>query len=213
MNLKSIFIALFALVGMLVSACVTTSVKGYSDTDFKDYKFRKVMVRAPNVNFSFGALLETSMVKELKLAGIPAESFLQTFPPTREWRNDEVNSKLLTTGYDSIMYINLVDSESSTQTAGYMNSGSANTYGNVSVYGNQATYSGNTTYRGTTTPIVAFKRNTSTRVQVFDTRTAKIVWIGDAATKAGGAVFMGDEATSDDIAKAIVTALKEARHI
>ena len=161
----------------------------------------KIMVRAVNTDFGFIEYLEDSMVKKLASAGVNASSFIESFPPTREWTDKEIVSSLVKNGYDSIMFISFGGSDSSSQTLGYMNNGSAYSYG------------GTTSFSSTSTPIIGFKRSTSTRIHIFDVKSGDKVWIGDTRTKAGGALYMGDTTTTNDIATEGVDELKDSGHI
>lgn len=186
---------------LFISGCISTHVRGFSDRDYRGYKIQKVAVRAPNAGFSFGETLETSMVKQLQAKGVKARSFLKSFPPTREWTNQEISTELMKDGYDSIMYINLIGSDTSTQTIGYIHNGNAYAYGNMA------------TYSGSSTPMTAISRYTSTRVKIYDVKNAKVIWVGDSSTNAGGLLYMSDETQADSIATEITTALQESGHM
>jgi len=193
-------VVLCVTLSSVLTGCITTNVKGFTDRDYSGYKVRKVSVRAPNASFTFGELLENSFVKELRKNGVAAQSFMERFPPTRRWTNQEVATELMQNDFDSIMYVTLVGSDTSSETIGYINSGTA------SVYGNKASFS------GSSTAISAIQRFTSTRVRLFGVESAKIIWIGDSQTNAGGLAFMGDETQTDSIASEVVAALKESGH-
>jgi hypothetical protein len=195
-TLLIIIICLFAMTG-----CITTNVKGYTDTDYQKYAIKKVIVRAPNAGFEFGELLEKSMVEELEDEGIKAQTFIKIFPPTREWTNDQVAEILLSEGFDTIMYINLAGSNSSSSTVGYINNG------NASVYGNSASFN------SYSTPVVTFNRYTETRIKVYFVKSGKIIWVGDTSTKAGGLAYMGDTTTTNSIAEDVVNSLKGNGHL
>jgi len=202
MNLKSsfVYLTLFSIL-LFISGCIITKVKGYTDLDYQNYRIAKIMVRAPNVNFAFGELIEKSLIKEMKRKGVEAKSFLITFPPTRKWTNEQISKQLIHKGFDSIMYINLATSNSSSQVVGYINTGNAYAYSNTAYFG------------GTTVAIRAFRRNTTARVTVYDIKSANVMWVGDALTKAQGSAFMQDKTTTDSLAKEVVKSLVTAGHI
>jgi hypothetical protein len=201
MNKSLSTVLLLASLTLLLAGCVTTSVRGFTDNNYKEFKIKKIAVRAPNVGFAFGEIMENSMIKNLRSSKVQAESFLSLFPPTRDWTNEEVAKQLMKDGYDSIMYVYLVGSDSSSQTISYINSGNAYAYGGMG------------TYSGTTVPVSAISRSTQTRVKIFDIHTADVIWIGDSSTKAGGLLFMGDETQTDSISSQIVSSLKSNGHI
>ena len=165
------------------------------------HQIKNAVVRAPNAGFAFGELLETSMVENLTKRGVHAESFLSLFPPTREWTNEEVAKELMREGFDSIMYINLVGSDTNSQTVGFINNGTASAYGNTA------------SYSGSSTAITAISRYTSTRVKVYDIVTGRVIWVADSSTKAGGLLYVGDETQTDSIAAEIVDALAVSGHL
>ena len=198
-NLIGNFLILIVLFGAV--SCVETTVKGYTDLDFQRYKINKIMVRTPNASYNFGELLEQSMIDELAKSGVPASSFIATFPPTREWTNKQICRKLIKYGFDTIMHINLTNVDSSIQTLGYTTTGTANVYGNTTYYSSRTTASKR--------PV----RYTSTRVDIYEVRTAKVIWTADADTTAGRRLFQGDKQTTKDMASEILKALKQNGHI
>lgn len=192
---------LLALALSSLSGCISTNVKGYTDQDYQGYKIRKAVVRAPDTDFQFGALLENSIVDELGDAGVKAGSFLKLFPPTRQWTNEQVAQILRQQGYDTIMTVSLTGSNTSSDTIGYINTGTA------SVYGNTAYYNGNST------AITTFHRHTTSHIKVYNVATGRVVWIGDARTSAGGLLYMGDETQTDSLAEEMVDALRDSGHL
>lgn len=201
-TLKSIrILALLLALPLATTACVTTKVNGYTDNAYRGYKVKKVAVRAANTDFAFAELIENAMVEALKDEGIQAESFLAKFPPTRELTNAEAAHALANAGFDAIMYVNLVGSDSSAQTIGYIHTG------NASVYGGSAYYSGNSL------AMTAFHRYTSTRATLYEVVSGRKVWIADSRTTAGGLAYMGDDTQTESIAEETVASLQKSGHI
>ena len=201
MNAKTKTVALVAISIMVIAGCVTTSVKGYTDRDYKNFQIKKVAVRAPNSSFSFADLLENSMVEELKKKGVSAESFVAMFTPTRKWINKEVSTELIENGFDTVIYINLAGSNMSSHTVGYINNGSASVYGN------------NASFNSSSIAMTAITRFTSARIHVYEVRTGDVIWIGDTDTKGDGLLFLGDKQQTDSIAAKTVEALEGSGHI
>jgi len=197
-TVKLFFIIL--LIGSL-TGCIITHVKGFTDRDFQGYHLVKIAVRAPNASFMFGELLEKSMVEKLRDKGVQAESFMEIFPPTRQWTNEQVATELGQKGFDTIMYVNLVGSGSSTQTVGYINTGNAFAYGNMA------------TFNSVSVPITGRSRYTSTRITIYDVATARTSWVGDSSTNAGGLAFVDDKTQTDDIAKEVTDTLAKSGHL
>jgi len=186
---------------LFMVSCITTTVKGYTDRAYSGYHIQKVIVRAPNAGFVLGELIEKKMADRFKETKVNAESFMERFPPTREWTNGEVAQELIKEGFDSIMYVVLTGSESSTQTIGYINSGQASAYGNTA------------SYSGFSVPVSAIRRYTATRVNLYDAKTAKVIWVGDTSTEAGGFLFMSDDTQADSIANEVIISLASNGHL
>lgn len=192
---------LLILIASSLTGCILTQVKGFTDRDFQGYHLTKIAVRAPNSNFMFGESLEKSMVEKLQEKGVQAESFMEIFPPTRKWTNEQVAAELTQKNYDTIMYVNLVGSGSDTQTIGYINNGNASAYGNTA------------TFNSLSIPITGRSRYTSTRISIYNVANGHTIWVGDTSTQAGGLAFVGDKTQTDDIARKVTEALAESGHL
>ena len=194
-------LAVILVLPLFNTACVTTQVNGYTDNDFRGHKIKRIAVRAANANFAFAQILENDMMAEFKDEGIEAASFLALFPPTRDLTNEQVARALRAKGYDGIMYINLLGSDSKATTIGYINTGSAY------VYGNSASFS------GTSTAMTAIRRYTSTRATLYDVASGHKIWIADTNTNAGGLLYQSDDTQAESIAEEIVDSLHKSGHI
>ena len=190
-----------ALIALMFTGCISTNVKGFTDNEYTDFKIKKVAVRVPNASFAFTESIENSMVEKLAALGVEATSFIAMFPPTKDWTNGQVAGILADDGYDSIMLINLVNSGGSTETIGYINSGSGYTYGN------------SISYSGSSVPVRGVRRFTNTRVRLYEIHTADVIWIADASTQSGGLAFVGDGMQSLSISDEIASALVKSGHI
>lgn len=185
----------------VLAGCVLTQVKGFTDLDYQGYRVKKIAIRAANANFAFGEMFEQSMVSRMQNKNIQAVSFMEMFPPTRKWTNEQIANELTKRGFDTIMYMNLTGSGSSSETIGYINNGSVNTYGNTA------------TFNSVSVPITGRSRNTAVRITIYDVATAKTIWIGDTATHAGGLAFVGDQTQTDNIAGEVVETLERDGHL
>ncbi len=184
-----------------LTACITTNVKGFTDREYADYRVKKVVVRAPNANLDFGALIEQSFVEEFNFRGIHAASFMTMFPPTREWTDEDVANELEKNGFDSILYVILTGSDTNTDTVGFHNTGTARVYNN------------SVSYSSYSTPVRSIRRYTSTRARLYEVRTARTVWVGDSSTSAGGLAFIGDASQAHSISANVVAALRDGGHL
>jgi len=200
---------------MVLTGCVSTQVKGYTDSAFQNHQMKKVMVSANNVDLSTGEIIESSMVGELNNMGVSAESFSRAFPPTRQRTRDEVKKAMLAMGYDSIIFVELVGSEVSTRVSGYQTYGNVN-YGTSSatVHGNRVDYSGgNVNHNSTTTAMTSKSRHSTTSVKIYDIKSEDMIWVGSTDTNASGHLFTGAKASADSMASNVVKTLKESGRI
>jgi len=179
---------------MMMSACISTSVKGYTDNSHKNYKIKKIAIHPVNTNMHFTSLLEESMVDELEDVGVAAKSFSVMFPPTRQRTEKEVNEKLLEKGFDSIMHIHIGSSKHASSSS------------DLHLYD---PYSGGVSH----TNITTFNRNTTAQIKIISVKNNEVIWIGDTQTAAGGLLYIGDESTTDSIAEDLIETLKEIGHL
>lgn len=201
-GIKSFVLVLGGItLGLVLTGCITTQIKGYTDPSYQGREYRHVIVAAPDASFNFRELLEGETVAKLQAVGIEAVSDIALFPPTREWNSDQVHHTLSEMGVEAGILISLAGTASSDDVIGYHSTGSATSYG------------GYTSARATTIPMRAISRSTGTRVTLQDIKSGETVWIGDARTDAGGFLFVGDKATAASMASKIVNTLKAQGHL
>ena len=201
----------FVLTGLC--GCVKTDITDFTDKDYEGYHIHKVAIRSMKGDLKSDKQIEQTIVNELASKKIPAESFMSKFTPTRVWSESEVAQELSKGDFDTIMYVNILSSQTTSQIVGYHNSGQASTYGNATSIGNTTIYNGTTTYNGNVTADTRVRRDTAIRVTIYDVKSAKIIWIADCKTVAGGTLFIGDQTQLDSFAAKLVEALKQSGHV
>ena len=194
-------LAVCLVLPLVTTACVTTQINDYTDNDFQGYKVKRIAVRAANANFAFAQILEDDLVKQFKADGIAASSFLAMFPPTRDLTNAQAAQALKEKGFDGIMYVNLMGSNTHESVIGYSNTGTGYVYG------------GTASYSGTSTAMTAVSRYTSTRATLYDVTSGHKIWIADTNTSAGGLFYQSDDTQAESIAEEIVAALRKSGHL
>ena len=194
---------LFTIISMLSAAllmtgCISTNVKGFTDDQYKSYKLKKVAIQAVNTNFHFGEMLENSMVEELNDENVKAKAYSAIFPPTQQRNFEEISKKLLSMGFDAIMQINFGSSKASSYSDEFYVPTGYDSLGNN---------------YGTNVSVSLVWRNTSAQVRIYSIKSGKTVWAGDTHTKAGGLFYMSDESTTDSIAEDVVDTLEDSGHL
>ena len=123
--MKKHVLALLAAITIptLLTGCITTQVKGYTDPAYKSHQIKKAMVRTTRASFGFGELLEQSVVQKLEKKGVEAKGFMEEFPPTRQWSEESILNHIEADGYDSLIYVVLGGSDSDVRQIGYLNNG------------------------------------------------------------------------------------------
>lgn len=185
----------------LISGCVTTSVRSFSDNAYKGHQIKKVVVNGGKSRF--GQQLETKIVKKISPNTI-SNSYFSEFPPTRTYGGDQVQQTLLNKGYDSMLVIEFKGGNKNTKYAGTFNSGSASWYGGGgygSVYGS-----------GMSIPMYTTTANITITATLFDLRTRKKMWVGNFNTNAQD--FSANiPAMAENASNTIIKDLKTKGHI
>lgn len=202
---------MLVLVGLC--GCVKTRVTGFTDRDFVGYRIQKVLVYAANVDFEHERMIEKAVVGQLAKKKIPADSYIESFPPTREWSFTAVTDELTKDGFDSVMFVNFGNSKFYYTSLGTTTTGNISNNGTATTYGNNTRYNGTTTYRTTTTESVRPDRVTAIRVDLYDIATCKPIWVGDCKTEAGGTLYMRDSTQINNFSKKLISTLKDSGHI
>ena len=105
MNLKIILILL--VVTSLLSSCIVTETYSFSDSDFKQKKYKKFCVYSTEENIFRKGLIESYFVDILKDNDIESELGYEIFPATREWSESDFQRVLLDNNFDAFLKIDI----------------------------------------------------------------------------------------------------------
>jgi hypothetical protein len=205
MNLKIKTLVLIML-SIILTACIQSEIQSFTDPDYKEAKFTKLVVNLNSLPISSRLEVEKIVIKRLTDAGYQAVLISDLLPPTRNYQNDEAISIVANSGVDFMLAINVLENTSSSSLVGFNNY----TYGNAYVSGNQAYAHVNTV----STPVVSAKGQTSIQATMFDVKNGNRAWIASVSTQARGTVFVGnvDSIANSAIGK-IIDQIKADGHI
>jgi hypothetical protein len=202
---------------LVTSGCVTTQVKGYTDSKYRGAIIGSVAVLANSQDVGLSEAIESGLESSLKQYGVRTVRSQTILPPTRAYTEQEIRDSLTGNGIAALLIVNIAGSETSSETIGYNTFGTATatTYGSAYATGyNSAYYSGSTGITGSsqTYAVKRFDRNTIASSTLYDVQTGDVMWTSNSETKAGGALYMSDDTTGGDLAESIVKSLAESGH-
>lgn len=193
-------------VALLLSACIKSETESYTDPEYKEVKFQKVVLNLNSLPTATRIDAEKILIQRLQEAGFEAVRISDLLPPTRNYDPEEAKSILANSGVDFMLAINVLDNTSSTTLAGIHSFSN----GSVSAYGNSAYANVNTT----TIPIVASKGQTALRAIIFDVKTGQSAWVANTIIKASGTAFVGNvQAISHSAIGSLIDRLKADGHM
>jgi hypothetical protein len=196
---KKITLVLAATI--LLSACASSEIRGYTDPAYNGHKFTHLLVGVNGANFATQELFIDEIVSRLEDEGVEAESFNSVFPPTRPYTDKEMYDVVNRLGLDAALFVSLGGSAYSDQVIGYQTYGTAQSYGN-SAYGNTVTV-----------PMRSVSRADAARLSLVDLSNGNTVWLGDAETAGQGLLNTTDEAIAGALADEIINTLQDEEHL
>jgi hypothetical protein len=216
-GMKITYLVSFVLIAFYCSGCVTTQVRGYTDTKYSSYKIKSVALLAISDDVGLSEAIENALVEKFESKGIKAIRSTDIIPPTRSYSMDEIQEALTSRGLKSIMIVDVGGSAESSQIVGYQSYGYAYGTASGSAYNvGNTTYvnaSGSTSSNTSSYAIRKFKRDTVTFSKVYDVSSTEVVWAAQTETKAGGALFMSDGSTGGNLSETLINDLIDKGHI
>ncbi len=196
-NIKSIALLTFALI---VTNCTHTRVVSFTDPDATNKLFNRIAVVANVDDLSDRLAIETKMVETLLNNGVNVVSSLSLLPPTREFTIEQENEIFKKNNVEALAVIQISN-------AGFLvTSEPLNVHTEFRKDGDKE-ISG-TTVSGGGTEHKAFGQ---LRVSLIDVESDKMMWIGDADSRAFFDTFNPDwdmayllKASSKKIAKELI---------
>lgn len=189
------------LVAMLVSACATTNITGFTDPDYRNKIYRNMVVVTPNLNLEYSSLLQGKVCKSIEKHKASCARGLDLFPPTRTFDTAQIVQILADKSIDGYLLLTYGGGSTQSQQIGTLAYGSASVFGNtVSAY-------------GSSTPVMSFSRSDGYSVVLIDTQSYNKAWIGGAKTQAQGLANITDEVFTNSLAEKIASELAGAGHL
>lgn len=98
---------------MLPGGCAyfqpTERIAAFHDAEFKNVKFRQLVVWADIVELDRRKLVEEYLAEELRLWQVQGYQSAQYIPPTREWAEEQVHDIFRQRAFDGILHITSVE--------------------------------------------------------------------------------------------------------
>ncbi|AUM12473.1 hypothetical protein [Ketobacter alkanivorans] len=203
-------ILLGALVVTLL-ACRSTSIKHYTDADYKTYQIHKFLVESNSDKF------EEMLSHKIKQTNAELVERYSIMPPTRSYSPEQIQTIIATNNIDSVLVVQIGEMKKETQVVGtntqtqhsfYYSPPPNNPY---LVSPTSSTITG--TSNSTTTTIIASRSASNATATLYDVKTGRIIWTGEIATKAQGTIYTNEASAASDIAIKVLNALLESGHI
>jgi hypothetical protein len=193
-------------VAFSVQALRSTDFESYTDPDFIDYKFTKVMLVVEG-GFEVTKIVSKRLSKDFAKRGIGLVDQKRLFPPTREWTAEARNEVLKKNQVVAVLVVTPGASAASIMPA------ITQTYGNVS--GNYNDSSGSFSGSGSATSYQLYSARSEAEFSavLLDVSTSRIVWYTDILTKAGGTFFVGSKGDAKAVAKGVLKGLIKNNHL
>ena len=198
MNVWSV--VLVVLISALLSACITTQVKGFTDPDYHAYQIRRVIVDSPH------PLFDEAFANKSKQVAAVFESAREIFVPTRTYSAEDQVTIIRQRGYDTYLSIEITGDDQESRIVAFQSHSTASAYSNGygSAYGQSST---------TTVPVTAHNRQTTAKATLYEVKTGRVVCIGNIQTKAGGALYMSDSGTVYSMVDSLLKDLIKQGHL
>ena len=206
-NIQSILVLLvLSFMTFSSHALRSTDFEAYTDPDFVDYKFTKVMLVVEG-SFAATKMISERLQKEFSKRDIDLVDHKRLFPPTREWTPEARNDALTKNLIDAVLVVTPGASAVSTMP------GITQTYGRAS--GNYNNNTGSFSGSGTSTSYHMLDTRSSAEFSavLLDVKTSRIAWYADILTSAGGAFFVGTAGDAKAVAKGIIKGLVKNDHL
>ena len=202
---------LIALIPIMVgafalSACVTTSMQGYADLQPPPRPIQHIAAIAPPAAIP-------ALATEAAKLGVQLEDANLILPPTRQYSEREVRAAMAAHGIEGVLVVSVNgDTGVRQRYAGTLTntnfSGTSSSDGMI--IGNMIYGSGTMSGSATTTsvPIYRYRRAIAWQARLVDPKTSRKFWVGRGQTQSRGSLFVGDAASANSAASAIVSDLK-----
>jgi len=130
-------IAIFLFISCFLYGCAETNLTSFTDPSYRNREYGKVIIHALTTNLNEEESIENEFVYELNYSDLHGVSYLQLFPPLREYSDSVVLSVLKQNGIDAMLFF----SPSSKGSTEYLETPSSSLDGTLNYYAPWATFS------------------------------------------------------------------------
>ena len=191
----------FLLTALLLSACATTNITGFTDPDYRNKSYKHFVVVTPNLNLAYSSLLQGKVCKAIEARNASCARGLDLFPPTRTFDTTKILLILAENHIDGYLLLTYGGGSTQSQQIATLAYGKASVFGNtVSAY-------------GSSTPVMSFSRSDGYSVVLIDTQSYNKAWIGGAETHAQGLANITDDVFMSSLAEKIASELSNSGHL
>ena len=203
--MKIIKVLLLFIASILVAACIDSDIQSYTDPDYKDAKFTRLIVDTTGLSDKARIKATKILLERFKEAKYEVVDIRDIAPPTRTFTNEELAKLLSDSGFDYVFSVVVTGDSASSYVSGVY------TYSNAyaHAYGNSASAYGNSY----STPIVSANGNTTVQANIYDAKNMKKAWQATVVTEASGRAFVGNvDAIANSVIGKVIDKLKEEGH-
>lgn len=207
-NILKILIFTIGLV-FLLSSCASTKTTSYTDPDFTGKKYSKVCVYADVEDLESKQILERNIAESLQKQGIEAIKGADLFPPTRDWSDDQIQSKLLEKNADAYLLVKITDK--SVKEEFHPGTSTSTTTGEVKKVKGKEIYKETTTTTNNSSTSRQFF--SSFKTTLIDVKTNRIAWTATSQSESGEGFSSGFELIYESLANDLVEELTQKGHL
>ena len=176
-----------ALLIPLLSGCISSSVKGFTDPDHVNFKPKKILMLMSD------RLGEAYKRNVMQLTNAEAISRNDLFLPTRTYSEEKKAEIIVENNIDAILSLDMTGDRASNNVTSYQ------------------TYS-NTTGTSTTVPVTTARRNSSAKVKLYKAGRG-VAWVGTISTTARGSLYTNSDSIMDSMAENTIKELIRVGHL
>ena len=197
---------IFVILLMFLSGCIKSSIQSFTDPDYKNVKFTKLIIDTTALSDLSRAKATKIVLEILKESHIDAIDINDILVPTRTYDKNEAEKLIAASGYSSLITFKVTGDTSNTYVSGIYSYTNASGY----AYGNYGQVTGTTT----SIPIVSSEGETAVLAVIYDLKNNHKAWQATVITEAQGTAFVGNvNAIAQSAIGSIIDRLKEEGHL
>lgn len=197
---------IFVILLMFLSGCIKSSIQSFTDPDYKNVKFAKLIIDTTALSDLSRAKATKIVLERLKESHIDAIDINDILVPTRTYDKNEAEKLIAASGYSSLITFKVTGDTSNTYVSGIYSYTNASGY----AYGNYGQVTGTTS----SIPIVSSEGETAVLAVIYDLKNNHKAWQATVNTEASGTAFVGNvTAIAESVMGSIIDRLKEEGHL